>query len=233
MPERPYTRLTRNRLRSPFAVAVTARSSLWLGQDHLLCIDTNGYTETYKRFYFRDIQALTIVLTQRRQFWNWGLGTGQVFCLAGWSYALLAHWSMGAVGMSLALAVTLLVAALLLFNNLLGPTCVSELRTAVQTEDLASVRRLRWARKLLERLRPLIAAAQAPGGGPLGSGGTQRTTGIEGPPSAGAVNMEPPGTASLLGDHAAEGPEPGEGEKEEEEGKDGKASAADAPPLAQ
>jgi hypothetical protein len=48
----------------------------------------------------------------------------------------------------------------LLINNLLGPSCVCHLRTAVQTEELSSLNRLRRARKLLNRIRPLIAAAQ-------------------------------------------------------------------------
>ena len=42
------------------SIVSTSRASLWVGKDHLLCIDTNGYTETYKRFYFRDIQAVIL-----------------------------------------------------------------------------------------------------------------------------------------------------------------------------
>ena len=70
MPEKEYHRLTRARPRSAFAVAFISRSSLWLGRDHLLCVDSSGYTETYKRFYFRDIQAVTIVATKRRTVFN-------------------------------------------------------------------------------------------------------------------------------------------------------------------
>src|SRR5436305_13755595 len=68
MPEKEYQRLTRARPRSRFAVVSSGNSSLWLGKDHLLCIDTNGYTETYKRFYFRDIQALVIRKTERHKW---------------------------------------------------------------------------------------------------------------------------------------------------------------------
>jgi hypothetical protein len=50
--------------------------------------------------------------------------------------------------------------AFLVANLLLGPTCVCHLKTAVQTEELPSLRRLRRARKVLARLRPLIVAAQ-------------------------------------------------------------------------
>ena len=61
MAEKEYQRLTRARLRrAGFFTAVATRSSLWLGKDHLLCIDSNGYGEDYKRFYFRDIQTITL-----------------------------------------------------------------------------------------------------------------------------------------------------------------------------
>jgi len=49
---------------------------------------------------------------------------------------------------------------ILLANALSGPTCRCSIRTAVQTDDLPSLNRLRRTRKVLARLRPLIAAAQ-------------------------------------------------------------------------
>src|ERR1051326_1750933 len=70
MPEREYTRLTRARRRAKFAVSSAGSSSLWLGKDHLLCIDTTGYTEAYKRFYFRDIQALSLRKTDGYKWWS-------------------------------------------------------------------------------------------------------------------------------------------------------------------
>ena len=86
MAEKQYERLTRARRRQAGFVAATyIRTSLWLGKDHLLCIDSNGYSETYKRFYFQDIQAVSIRLTQRRQVWNWVLGVPTAICLGGWA----------------------------------------------------------------------------------------------------------------------------------------------------
>ena len=83
MPEIHYQRLTYSRGRSAFAVAVQSRASLWLGPDHLLCVDTNGYSETYKRFYFRDIQAITIRESARRNVWNSILVLPVVICFVG------------------------------------------------------------------------------------------------------------------------------------------------------
>ena len=59
---------------------------------------------------------------------------------------------------------TSIVAALcgipLFLNNLFGTTCACQIRTAVQTEELPSLCRVRQTRKVLDKIRPLITAAQ-------------------------------------------------------------------------
>src|SRR4030095_8113184 len=44
-------------------------SRLWLGRDHLLAVYSTGYSENYKRFYYRDIQALITRTTSRGKIW--------------------------------------------------------------------------------------------------------------------------------------------------------------------
>jgi len=159
--EREYTRLTRGHLRTGFAVAVTSRCSLWLGHDHLLFIDSNGYTENYKRFYFRDIQAFTLGISKRRLVWNLVLGILTAICLMVWLadiFSISPTKSVG--GIITGVLLTLLFAVPLLFNNLLGPTCSCQIKTAVQSEELPSLNRLRRARRVLARLRPFIIEAQ-------------------------------------------------------------------------
>jgi hypothetical protein len=56
--------------------------------------------------------------------------------------------------------ISVVLSAFLAANTLMGPTCVCHLKTAVQTEELTPLRRLRRARKVLARVRPLIVAAQ-------------------------------------------------------------------------
>lgn len=164
MPDDQYKRLTRERTSQLFGFASLARTSLWLGSDHLLLVETNGYTESSKRFYFRDIQAIFTRITTVRQVWNWVLGSILVLvaaiCLGkGLVTALRAQeWGSGPViGFFMAL---LLLGLPLLVNNLLGTTCACQIRTAVQTERLPSITRLAKARKILNRIRPLIEAAQ-------------------------------------------------------------------------
>jgi len=161
MAEREYRRLTRTHMRrAGFFAAFATRSSLWLGKDHLLSIDSTGYTEQYKRFYFRDIQAILFVASKRRAIWNWVLIIPTVLCLAWLATALSSSRNRDA-GAIIAAAISASIFTVpLLINNLLGPTCACHLRTAVQTEELPPLSRVRRARKILNRIRPLIAAAQ-------------------------------------------------------------------------
>ena len=68
MSNKEYRRLTRGRTRPGFAVAFGGRCSLWLGRDHLLRIDSSGYTESYRRFFLRDIQAVMMACENEDMF---------------------------------------------------------------------------------------------------------------------------------------------------------------------
>jgi len=156
VPEKEYIRLTRARPRAKFAVISAGNSSLWLGKDHLLCIDTTGYTENYKRFYFRDIQAFIIRKNDRYKWW--GFFTG-VLAAAFLIFAVITGALVGKAVLGILCALFLLV---FIINLILGPSSSCQVQTAVQTEELPSLNRLRRARKTLARLRPLITAAQVP-----------------------------------------------------------------------
>ena len=154
-----YQRLTRVRNRAFFSLVTRSRTSLWLGPDHLLCVDSTGFTESYKRFYFRDIQVITVQATNRRAVWNWILGLLAALCLiAGDLGSLFRNDPSPQV---FVFGILFFVFAVpLVLNNVFGRTCLCQLRTAVQTEDLASLSRIRKTRKVLDKIRPLIAAAQ-------------------------------------------------------------------------
>jgi len=142
-----YQRLTRNHM------GAGTYSSLWLGPDHLLLVTTTGYTEEYRRFYFRNIQVLCLE-PSRRQLW-WGLGLGLP---AGFAALMVLLGSES----PLAAAITGGILGIPFFWSLaLGPGCRTYLATAVQTTPLPPLSRLRKARAVVARLRPLILAAQA------------------------------------------------------------------------
>lgn len=126
---------------------------LYQGPDHILQTASTGYTETYKRFYLRDIQAIII----QKSFWGklfngfWGF-LAVAFALPGFDASGAAAFLMWSVGGFFGFC--------LLVNITLGPTCRCYIRTAVQTERLSAVTRISTARRLLKVLRRLIAAAQ-------------------------------------------------------------------------
>ncbi len=136
---------------------------LWLGPDHLLLLRSHNYYEDYKRFYFKDIQALLLRKTSEGRIFNLICGILIGLCLLPTASLdkeiALIFWVMAAFFF-----------LLLVINVLFGPTCACHLKTAVQTEKLAALGRLRKARKVINRLSPLIHAAQA-GLNPPGSGG--------------------------------------------------------------
>jgi hypothetical protein len=135
-------------------VTLTHYAYLYLGPDHLLQATATGYSETYKRFYFRDIQAIII---RKTNMWIVGL----VACLLP-GLAFAAGAISATDGVSAAVLWTIAGVLLLgsMVNLLLGPSCVCHLRTAVQTEKLPSLNRVRKAQKILGQIKPLIEAEQ-------------------------------------------------------------------------
>src|SRR5205809_7572630 len=74
---------------------------LYLAADHLLQVASIGFKETYKRFFFLDIQAICLCKTVMGKIWNivWG-GLAAFFALIG-----LSVGGVGAVGFWIAACV--------------------------------------------------------------------------------------------------------------------------------
>lgn len=133
------------------------RTQLWVGAEHLLIVESDGYTEYYKRFDYRDIQAFLIRKTAEGAIATALLGGIALFLF---SLVVLAVDDAFARGFLFTLAGFF---ALLLLNNVLrGPTCRCQLRTAVQTVEMVSLTRVRTARKVLTVIRPQIERTQGP-----------------------------------------------------------------------
>jgi hypothetical protein len=195
--ERPYQRLPGTGYRQTipswaivllfFVIGIFAllfrgrRVQLWQGAEHLLLVETDGHREFYKRFYYGDIQSIAIYKTRD------GLVMNVLLLVVCSVFAALAI-AASDLGLRIFLASMALFFGLLAFaNSLVGATCRCSIRTAVQTEELPSLTRLKRARKVFNRLRPLVAAAQ----GTLTSEEIPArmqqwlTLGIANPPSAG------------------------------------------------
>ncbi len=151
MDRHPYKRLPGRSGRFLFT------TTLWTSADHLLLVYSHGVTESYRRFFYRDIQAIVICRTKN------GLVMTLVLCLLGLVAGVPAFFVPveGAVMFGIIAGLFFLMAAI---NHLQGPTCRCTLRTAVQTLELPSLHRVRSARKMLTRLHPAIMAAQREAG---------------------------------------------------------------------
>lgn len=158
VPDIKYIFLTRSG--APFVY----RASSWLAPDHVLSIESNPFTETYKRFYFRDIQAVLVHKTKRFEILNSVLGI-IALCLVLYTVAIMpktaSDWNdNNTPGIIFLAGITGLLLLSLLLNLFAGRTCKTFLRTAVQIERLPSMARIRSTRRALAKIHPLIVAAQ-------------------------------------------------------------------------
>ena len=131
------------------------QSSLWLGDDHLLAVSGWRFTEDYKRYYYRDIQARVLARTRR-----WAV-------TLPWFFVALAVLTVGLVAQAGAVSrlpevCWYLVAALALawlYVSLKGSVRCS-IQTAVSREELPSLLRFWGAQRAIRILGDRIVQEQ-------------------------------------------------------------------------
>lgn len=132
--------------------------AVWLGPDHLLYLRRQLFSERPKRFAYADIQAIT--LRQTSVFSR----VQKALLIVTALFCGVTAMSAVAVGPGWFLLVpafpALLALAALLAHRHRGPTCVLHIRTAVQVEELQTLRRLRRARPAFDLLSQEAARAQ-------------------------------------------------------------------------
>ena len=158
MAKHEYTRLTfgRRSRKNDFFAMPGMRSALWMGTDHILLVRTSLGSEEYRRFYFKDIQAIIVRSTRRQTYLNITFIVLLLIVLA----IIAVTWS-GGVFSSVELGIAFALFSIpILVNTLLGPCCDVQIRTAVQIENLPSLSRISRTARVLSRIRPRIQAAQ-------------------------------------------------------------------------
>lgn len=140
------------------AAVVRTYHKLWLGPDHLLLSINKHYSEEYKRFYYKDIQAVYFRRTITGSVWNW---------IFGWFVSIFGfltflgvyqHWPIEV----LSLIIFCLVCFALMFvgNVAKGTTCSTWIRTGVSKERLYSLGRVRQAIKAITLIRAEVERVQ-------------------------------------------------------------------------
>jgi len=127
-----------------------------MGQDHLLHIATGIFVEEYKRFYFRDIQSLTV-----HQSRSWTVANIVLAVLGvGFGALIVAFEDLVRI---VAGTITIALFVILLVNYIRGPGCVCYIQTAVQKQKLRSISRINKAQKIMDFLKPTILRSQQEG----------------------------------------------------------------------
>jgi len=134
------------------SVSLFVRGRLYLGPDHLLEIQSFGYTENYRRYFFNDIQGFTIVKTRWATIGNIVLSLFGGFLVLAMVGAGAGALASGIVGGCFAL--------FLLLNIIFGPTCIVYIQTPIQRQRLPGLNRLRRTRALLTQIEAHIQATQ-------------------------------------------------------------------------
>lgn len=129
-------------------------ATYWLGPDHLLIVTQDGYSERYRRIYYRDIQALMI---RRTSTWLWisAVLIGMLILMG-----LLPLTSGDVVGLWFGGINLGLWTIFLLCHLVSGPTCGCRLVTAVQNRDLPHVNHWKHASRLLAELQAEVNRVQ-------------------------------------------------------------------------
>ena len=146
---RLYRRLASSR---KFGFVVGGWMSLHAANDHLLLRVSSGFVETYRRFYFADIEAITVRTTVRHAVWNFVHGAGLLVSVLSILLSDPPHFGAGFFAG--------LFALLLIWNIALGKSCATQLQTRVQKRELP-IRRLRKAQRVIDQLSSKIETAQA------------------------------------------------------------------------
>jgi hypothetical protein len=149
-----YKRLPgKGRRRGGFLAVTRASSALWVGPDHLLCIEGTGYADEYKRFYYREIQGLIARKTARSLVVNILLGGFAALMV-------LLGFLIGGIGLPIFHSLSGIGLLLLGINLWKGASCVTHLRTAVQLHELPSLNRIKRLRRFMDLILPFIEQAQ-------------------------------------------------------------------------
>ena len=130
-------------------------SSVWLGPDHLLLVKSSRFREEYRRFFFRDIQAIVSAGAPR-----YHLSTRAALIGALWACVLAGAiasdrealgWIAGFIGI-------LLACVWMYVSGARGCRC--RIYTAVSSEELPSLYRDWTARRFIEVVEPFVTQAQ-------------------------------------------------------------------------
>ena len=154
----PYRRLPGRTATFRYGAANSPVSSLWLGPDHLLKVERTTSRESYKRFYYADIQSIFLEESSRRTTLAIISGLIVAVRLLPFFVYLMTQRFDGFMVFCAFVALPFLLG--LIVNLAMGRTCDAVLVTAVGTERLSSLCRLPKAIRALGEITAEVEKAQ-------------------------------------------------------------------------
>ncbi len=136
----------------------STRYSLWHDENHLLYVKCYGFSESYRRFFFADIQAIVVQETNADRVAAVLHGSAVFFWMVLLPIGFLVSWHPAVLGVSAAAA--LIAGVCLGVNWRRGPTCATYILTAVQRERIYPLDRTAKATRVIAELRPILNTAQ-------------------------------------------------------------------------
>jgi hypothetical protein len=137
--------------RMPGRSGFFVRNSLWMGADHVLSVRRNPFSESYRRYYFTDVQA--IVLAEIPDTLEpYGYIAAALLVLTAGALVYTRHPVWGTLS-----ALTALVA---FFVSWRSANCAGYLKTSVSIEKLPSLRRRGDAAKTMAMVKAQIERTQ-------------------------------------------------------------------------
>src|SRR3982751_5198076 len=138
------------------------KAVLWEGADHIFSVTGTRFSEQYRRFYYRDIQALVIQRCARPGSIGVWLLTS-FFCVVFTLFGKVSYTNGGPVWLHFSLWIVSLVLFLyLVYRSIvsLKYSCRCYIQTAVTWEELPPLYRIWNAQKALGQIRTRITEVQ-------------------------------------------------------------------------
>lgn len=131
------------------------RDRLFMAKNHVMHVSRNrvSFTESYKRFYFEDIQAITLRPTATITAVN-------IFALLGVGLFGLGFLMSEGTQATVFAIITALILAWLIGSLRLGPSCACQIQTAVQVERLTALFRRKQSLIAIEKIARQASLAQ-------------------------------------------------------------------------
>lgn len=128
-------------------------ASLWLGSDHLLSVRRTAFSEEYRRYYFNEIQAISVQYDPSKK----GLTVDLI--VTGLAVALIA--TLAIKHLVAFIPLTTIATIIYLWVRLRRPNCKTYIQTAANTDLVPALSRIRSTPKVFARIEPLIRESQA------------------------------------------------------------------------